>query len=157
MSSLYESPAAMKYSVWVHVLTPILAAMLMNGIIYGTGLRSASSTRTLSSLPPGYIIGAIWAILFGLLGYTHYLLPDGSNASWSIVGFIVFSLLYPIFTGLDARRGLPWNLAALVFAFVVTIFVAMESPTLLYYLLPLLAWVIYVNAVFVSDCATRYS
>lgn len=145
----------MKYGVWVHVLAPILAATLMNGFIYGSRIRKSTSPMN-AGIPPGYIVGAIWTLLFGLLGYTHYLLPDGSNASWSIVGFIVFSLLYPLFTGLEVRRGLSWNLAALVFAFVVAILVAMESPKLLYYVMPLLAWVIYVNAVFVVDCARRY-
>jgi tryptophan-rich sensory protein len=145
----------MKNSVWVHVLTPVVSALLMNGFIYGSGIRQTSANKN-PYIPAGYIVGGIWTVLFGLLGYTHYLLPEGSVARWSIVGFIVFSLLYPIFTGLDARRGLLLNLISLVFAFVITILVAIESTKIVYYMIPLLAWIIYVNGVFVVECAEKY-
>jgi tryptophan-rich sensory protein len=58
-----------------HILIPVISAIIMNGIIYALHLNKINS-KELNKLyiPPGYIIGIIWTILFALLGYVHYLL-----------------------------------------------------------------------------------
>ena len=138
-----------------HVSIPILLAVAMNGWIYSVGLNKYSKTEKQSPLiPPGYIIAIIWTLLFGLMGYTHYLLGNANSvASWSLVGLVGFCLLYPLITGLRVKSGLLMNLAALVLSFVVALLVIKESVYAFYWLIPLLAWTIYVNAVFVIECS----
>lgn len=140
-----------------HVLVPILLAVVMNGWIYSVGLNKYSkSERKNPLIPPGYVIAVIWTFLFGLMGYTHYLLGNfRSVASWALVGLIGFCLSYPLITGLRANSGLLMNLAALVLSFIVALLVIQESVYAFYWLIPLLAWTIYVNAVFVIECAKR--
>jgi tryptophan-rich sensory protein len=138
-----------------HVSIPILLAVTMNGWIYSVGLNKYSKNERQSPLiPPGYVIAVIWTVLFGLMGYTHYLLGNAnSRASWSLVGLIGFCLLYPIITGLRVKSGLLMNLVSLVLSFVVALLVIKESVYAFYWLIPLLAWTIYVNAVFVIECS----
>jgi tryptophan-rich sensory protein len=140
-----------------HVLVPILLAVVMNGWIYSVGLNKYSKSERKSPLiPPGYVIAVIWTLLFGLMGYTHYLLGNfRSVASLALVGLIGFCLAYPLITGLRVNSGLLMNLAALVLSFIVALLVIQESVYAFYWLIPLLAWTIYVNAVFVIECAKR--
>jgi tryptophan-rich sensory protein len=138
-----------------HVLVPILLTFAMNGWIYSIGLNKyPKSERRNPLIPPGYVIAVIWTILFGLMGYTHYLLGNfRSVASWSLVGLLGFCLAYPLITGLRVKSGLLLNLVALVLSFIVALLVIQESVYAFYWLIPLLAWTIYVNAAFVIQCS----
>ena len=141
--------------MYYHVFVPIFLALAMNGWIYAIGLNKYSQRDTENPLiPSGYIIAIIWTILFGLMGYTHYLLHNANSvASWSLVGLIGFCLAYPLITGLQVKSGLLLNLAALVLSFVVSMLVLKESVYAFYWLIPLLVWTIYVNAAFVIQCS----
>lgn len=138
-----------------HVSVPILLAVLTNGWIYSIGLNKyPKSERRNPLIPPGYVIAVIWTILFGLMGYTHYLLGNSNSvASWALVGLLGFCLLYPFITGLRVKSGLLLNLVSLVLSFVVALLVIKESVYAFYWLIPLLLWTIYVNAAFVIECA----
>jgi tryptophan-rich sensory protein len=140
----------------VHVLIPIVLAFAMNGWIYYVGLNKYSkSERSNPYIPPGYVIAVIWTLLFGLMGYTHYLLGNANSAaSLAIVALIAFCLAYPLLTGLREKSGLLLNLMALVLSFSVSLLVIQESVYAFYWLIPLLLWTIYVNAAFVITCAS---
>jgi tryptophan-rich sensory protein len=127
----------------------------MNGWIYSIGLNKyPKSERPNPLIPPGYVIAVIWTVLFGLMGYTHFLLKNANSlASWGIVVLIVFCLLYPLITGLRVKSGLLMNLASLILSFGVALLVIQESVYAFYWLIPLLAWTIYVNAAFVIECS----
>jgi tryptophan-rich sensory protein len=146
--ALYSNP-------YYHVAIPIVLAVAMNAWIYSIGLNKYSDREKPNPLiPPGYIIATIWTVLFGLMGYTHYLLGNPySLASMSIVVLITFSILYPVFTGLRKKSGLLLNLVALILSFTSAILVYKESVYAFYWLIPLLAWTIYVNAAFVIECS----
>jgi hypothetical protein len=97
-------------------------------------------------IPPGYIVGSIWIILFGLLGYIHHRLGnDSSYASVSIYVFIGYSLSYPFLTRLENTD--IYNKMAWVLAFLCSLLLYYENRELIPYILPLLAWVTYVNIV----------
>jgi tryptophan-rich sensory protein len=147
----------MNSNPYYHVLIPILLAVAMNGWIYAIGLNKYSNRdRANPFIPPGYIIAVIWTVLFGLMGYTHFLLHNpNSVASWSLVGLIAFCLAYPLITGLRVKSGLLLNLVALVLSFVVSMLVLKESVYAFYWLVPLLLWTVYVNAAFVIQCSNR--
>jgi tryptophan-rich sensory protein len=147
--------------VFYHIFIPVISAIIMNGIIYTFGINKYTSKDKINPyIPPGYIIGIIWTVIFGLLGYAHYLLYKLKNeislASLSIVFLIIFCILYPFITGLKPKNGLLLNLITLILAFIVSIIVILESKYIFIYLIPLLIWASYVNIAFVIECSTLY-
>lgn len=128
---------------WVHVVIPIVAAIVVNACIFLLKWNENSTRNPL--LPPGYIIGLVWIIIFGILGLLHYkLYPLYFYASWAVVSLIMFCLLYPFMTaGLSNSK---WskilNLMTLVFSFIVAIIV---PRSYVLYMLPIILWASYVN------------
>ena len=123
----------------LHVLIPVLLALSINSILYLFGINKISEQRKKETenseyfklFPPGYVIGIIWIIIFGLLGYAHYLLyklKDRINiGSVSIIFVIIFCLLYPFITSLKFKYGLLLNLITLIISFVLGIIIILES------------------------------
>lgn len=141
----------------VHILTPIILAIIVNGIVFGLKFYKNGPRNPL--LPGGGIIGFIWIVIFGLLGYSHYLLYNLRNkptlGSVCIILFIIFSLCYPFLTGgLKQNNALLLNLLTLILAFSIGLIVIVESKKAFYYLMPLLLWASYVN--YVDAMSTKY-
>ena len=132
------------FSKYQEILFPIYLAIIVNLLIYTFGLVPTQPQNKF--IPPGYIVGSIWIVLFGLLGYIHHRLGNYSSyASVSIYVFIIYALLYPFLTGL--RNMDIYNKIALVLAFLSSLLLYNENTHLIPYILPLLAWVTYVNIV----------
>ena len=131
-----------------HISLPVICAMAMNGFIYTFDLRKNNSTPFLY-LPPGQVIGTIWIILFGLLGYVHFLLFSLKNkmnfGSVSVAFFILTSLAYPVINAVDAICGYIFQFISLILSFVVGLIVMMYSKRIFLYMIPVLLWVSYVN------------
>lgn len=149
------------YAPLYHILVPVLAAIIMNGIIYTFGINKYSEKTEKSKInpyiPPGYVIGTIWVIILGLLGYLHYLVYKKYEAitftSLLIVFVILFCISYPVITGLKVKSGLLLNLITLILAFILALFVITESKYMFIYLIPLLVWASYVNIAFTIQCS----
>jgi tryptophan-rich sensory protein len=148
-----------------HIFIPILLAIFMNGIIYT--FRINKTTKEEESkyiyykkfLPPGYIIGTIWVIIFGLLGYAHYLVFNQNQnkitiSSLSIILVIIYCLLYPLITGLKVKSGLLLNLISLILAFSLGIIIILESKYIFLFILPLIIWSSYVNVIDTIQCSS---
>jgi tryptophan-rich sensory protein len=141
--------------IYIHILAPVVAALLMNGLIFSQGWKIAKSKNPNPYIPPGGIVGLVWMILFGLLGYVHYRLYSenknrSTTASIAIILFILYSLAYyPILVvfGSNPNAFSILNLGALLFAAVITALVYQENVALLPYMAPLMAWTGYVNLV----------
>lgn len=128
---------------YVHILVPIILAIVLNFYIYTQGWNNDNEKN--SKLPPGYIIGSIWIIILGLLGYIHFLLYP-SVYSWFIVLTILYCLSYPFLTsGLQDTDNNYFNLIALLLAIIVTIIMYYKSNII--YSIPFLLWTFYVNIV----------
>jgi tryptophan-rich sensory protein len=143
------------------ILIPIIAALMMNGIIYTFGINKQNNKNIINPLiPPGYIVGTIWIIIFGLLGYTHYLLyklKDGiSFTSLFLIFVLLFCIAYPLITGLKEKSGLLLNLITLILAFILGMLVIIESKYIFIYVIPLILWAIYVNVAYVIQCSEFY-
>ena len=128
--------------VYYHVLIPVFSAIVMNVIIYALGWNQ--NMKRDDDLPPGYIIGTIWTVIFALLGYVHYRLYTLKNktnyGSASVVLFILFSLAYPAL-----KNGYFLNFISLILSFVLSLIVMMYSRHIFLFMIPLLVWVSYVN------------
>ena len=139
------------------VLGFIGLAFTMNAVVYGLGWNRESRNRVYSKqekeamrlLPPGYVIGGVWMVLFGLFGYIHYLLyvvqHKISTACVVVELLVLFCLLYPVLTSLqDSSLMRVLNLLSLVFGFMVGLVVITVSVDAFWYLVPYLLWTFYV-------------
>ena len=139
-------------SVYTHIAVPVAGAAAMNAIIFSQKLR-ISKTRN-PYIPPGGIVGAIWLILFTLLGYVHYRLymQNGQKLSTGCIILILFwldSLAYPLLTSFSDNPNVYFalNLGAFFFALVILMQVQQENSDLVPWTFPLLLWTGYVNLI----------
>jgi tryptophan-rich sensory protein len=144
------------------ILIPIICAILVNMTIYGLGLnKNVKKEYSKYSFKYGSVIGIIWMIIFGFIGYAYYLLYKESNKYFtigtiSIILFLIFSLSYPIVTNRFTQLVDILNMISLFLAFMLTIIVCNEywkstkSIKILIYMTPLLAWLLFVNIYFES-------
>jgi tryptophan-rich sensory protein len=135
------------------VSVPVVAALIVNGIIYLNRLNEQTAEET-RFLPPGPVVGAIWVFLFALFGYVFYLLRWGSlspcpSGAWAVAALIVYCLSYPFVTSL--RSGTRATSVANVFALVIVATCIMVvqrcgmQNRAVACLLPAFAWASYVN------------
>jgi len=135
-----------------HISIPILLTIITNGIIYSTNVRmytSPSIKKSMIQLPPGYVIGIVWIILLGLLGYTHYLLYKINNKisfeCYFLEVFILFCLSYPFVTQFQEKLSRLMNFISFVYSFILSLVIIHTSLSIFWYLIPLLLWITYVN------------
>lgn len=137
------------YKAILHILAPIIAASIINAIIYLSGWSNEQRADNYQNklLPPGYVIAIVWVIILGLLGYAHYLVfPSYSSAI--LVLAILFCLAYPFLTsGLRKERSDMYNLISLIFAIAVMISVGRQKIKAIYFTIPFVIWTTYVNIV----------
>lgn len=137
----------------LHIVIPIVLAIIINALMYSFKKDYKSQDYVKNKLlPPGYVIGIIWIIILGLLGYSHYLLVSQNNkvtvSSVMIVILVIFCLMYPFMTGGLKKKYSNihiLNLITLIFAFIVALNVILQNRIAFYYMIPLLLWAIYVN------------
>jgi len=144
MTSLLNNP-------WTHIFTPVAATFVMSAATFRYYKMSPPPARVRPWLPPGAFIGAVWSILFGLLGYVHYLLYKRfgfGKGTTAVTLFLLFALSYPIITSLHPDQVGLWNVVSLIAAFLMALVVTSLSAPLLYWVVPLLVWLSYVNVVF---------
>ena len=65
---------------YIHILAPMIFAIITNGLVFSRRGKDFKETKIIYKyIPPGYIVGSVWIILFGFLGYAHYLLYKLDN------------------------------------------------------------------------------
>lgn len=93
----------------------VLAAIILNGIIAIAGwanyAESGSGSQE-SSLPPDWVVGAVWVVLFALMGASRWFVirsaAQARSLSFAVFGFMAWCLAYPVFT--DGLRSVPLGL-----------------------------------------------
>ena len=121
------------------------APLLVNGLIFGLGVERASGPQT--GLPPGWVVGAIWVVLFAGMGVARWLLVRegvGRGAEWvSLVA--VLCLLYPVYTSgfSDLMAGLVGNVVTLLVAAPVAVHAGRRVRAAGWCLVPLVMWIAY--------------
>lgn len=131
--------------VLLHIFIPIILASVINFYIYTMGWNNNNEKS--KWLPPGYIIGIVWIIILGLLGYIHFLMYP-SIQSWIIVFAISYCLAYPFLTsGLKDTNSKIYNIIALIIAIIVFISVFYKNKLTSLLTIPFLVWTLYVNII----------
>jgi tryptophan-rich sensory protein len=153
----------MNYTLLYNIFIPVILAIIINSISFGLGWTKKSKDNKMNPLlPPGYVIGIVWIIILGLIGYVHYEIFKLHNnhitfTSLYVVFFILFCLAYPFLTlGYKEKIGLLLNLITLILAFILSLLIIIQSKYIFIFLIPLLLWVTYVNFVFVIECSKFY-
>lgn len=121
------------------------APVVVNGLIFGLGWNRTSGPQT--GLPPGWVVGSIWVVLFAGMGAARWLLVrsgEGRGVEW-VSGVGVLCLLYPVYTRgfSDLTAGLVGNLMTLVVAVPVAVYAWRRQRGAGGCLVPLVAWLAY--------------
>lgn len=129
----------------VFVVTPLV----VNGVIFGLGVDRSGGAQT--GLPPGWVVGTIWLVLFAGMGLARWLLlraatthGEQRGAEWvSVVAMMC--LLYPVYTvGFTwLLAGLVGNVVTLVVAVPVAVYAWRRVRAAGWCLAPLVGWLSY--------------
>ncbi len=135
---------------WLMVGWPVLAAAAVNGLIFSLGWDNDAGNITNPFLPPGWVIGIIWLILFGLMGAARWQLQQAAtapakNLNRLMLGFIWLCLTYPLYTlGLsNALIGEVANILLLLLGIYLFIRLRMVAPRAAWLFLPVNLWLAY--------------
>lgn len=139
-------------AAWIQILIFVVVALVANLFIlifgWGGGVKSYKSPL----LPPGWLIGIVWVVLFGFFGYAHYLLYKESGfsvASIAIIVVAVFCLVYTLVAYRKPQYMRLMNMFSLILAFTLGILVFAENEDAFWWILPLIVWTSYINLI---DC-----
>ena len=107
-------------------------------------------------LPQGYIIGYIWVIIFGILGYIYSNINSKEDKKYisriSIMFFIALCLMYgPITYGKSSRFIKNYNYIAFISLCILTYIISKNIKNYLLYLIPLYLWIGYVSLLTLFD------
>ena len=106
-------------------------------------------------LPPGYLIGSIWVVVFGLLGFIYMNIDETNYISrLSILFFVALCFMYGYLTkGKTSRFIKNYNYIAFValcgLTYVLTSSISIIEYSM--YLLPIFLWVGYVSLLTLLD------
>lgn len=126
----------------------VAIAGLGNGIIFLFGWNGGASGQQAPSFqPPGWVIGAVWMMLFAAMGAARWAaLRDGAardrSRSWMIPALILACFAYPYYTlGFRSLElGLAGSIATMVFAAVIAWRLAGRSRLAALLVLPTALW-----------------
>ena len=123
--------------------------LVLNGVIFGLGWNRAGGMQV--GLPPGWVVGSLWVVLFAGMGTARWLLLRAASGKvetrrveWvSLLAFLC--LLYPLYTvGLrDDRVGLVGNVITAVVAIAVAVFAWKRVRAAGMWLAAVCAWLVY--------------
>jgi len=133
----------------VFVVTPLV----VNGVIFWLGVDRGGGAQT--GLPPGWVVGTIWLVLFAAMGVARWLLlraartrGEQRGAEWvSALAFLC--LLYPVYTRgfSDLMAGLIGNAVTWLVAVPVAVYAFRRVRMAGGWLVPLVVWLSYAGLV----------
>lgn len=143
------------YGIYI-ILVFILVAIIGNIFFNNESDTQSEIEIDNKYLPPGYLIGAIWVIIFGILGYIYTkinLIKDKYCYSrFSIMLFVVICFMYgPFTTGKSSRFIKNYNYIAFLLLCLLTYILSFNVEKYYIYLIPLFLWVGYVSLLTLLD------
>jgi len=131
---------------YIHILIPILLVSFVN-----RNMRTKKYTSNNPFLPPGYIIGIVWFLLFGLLGYVNFILYKQKKwlAYILIWLLLLFYMSYPYLTNgfRNMKISKMLDIISLILTIFVSIYIFRIYEKIFYFMIPVLLWLLYVNLV----------
>ena len=128
-----------------NIFIPILLAIIVWVYVY-VYYKNSNNTKNykIKYLPDGYIVGIIWLIIFGFLGYSTYILKNNIS-SYLIILTLLYCLSYPFLTiNLNIKESYKYNVIAFIIASFTYLFVFFENKYASTFIIPLLIWSSYV-------------
>jgi benzodiazapine receptor len=145
LSALLDRPDRVGLATTIAAFVGV--AVIVNAIIFAIGIGQGNDAVTrLSWAPPGWVIGAIWVVLFAFYAVAHWLLrqrgDSGRRAARWVVAIVLWDLAYPLLTwGFDLVLGASLNVVSIVLTVLLLGRVRRESRAAFGWLIPSLAWV----------------
>jgi tryptophan-rich sensory protein len=152
----------------VNVVASIASVLLINAAIFGLRWSSINSFQLLDPTvlpaftPPGYAIGMVWTLLFGLMGTSRWLLNKVQNSQRTnhqqlVVFLILFCLVYPLYSlAINSRLGaLIGNLGTILLATFTYLKISRSSKQAALLVLPTIVWVTYATVILVVVIQAR--
>jgi benzodiazapine receptor len=141
-----------RHSLAATLAVYILAPLALNGIIFTLGWQDAAPKNPM--LPPGWVIGLIWMLLFAGMGIARWILTRGLDprvARW-VDGLALLCLIYPLYTlGLrNVAIGLAGAIITAVVALAITVRVWRESRTASLLIACVALWTLYAETALAS-------
>lgn len=144
-------------SLILNISIAVALCLVINAVIFGSGWDASDTDAQIWFAPPGYVVGTVWVILFGLIGAARYLLNASGEAAkgtknWLVI-LLLFCLAYPIYTiGFNSEiLGFAGNLATIA----LTIFVFTKtfrfSKTAASLLVPIIVWVSFATLIVMAE------
>lgn len=131
------------------IILPMAIAGGLNGYLLGMKTNKKQTAPRSKRFPSGWLVGTIWTLLFGVMGYIFYLYRKDPIITISIVTLFVSCLIYPFYTSKfsSLKASKIGNTTSLIFAHVVTTILAARATNNLHILLmtPMLIWTSFVN------------
>ena len=128
----------------------LIPPLLLNGVIFG--LHWDSNAAPSPYLPPGWLVGAIWMLLFTAMGVARWMLLRGGGANQdrdaSLVVLLAFlCMIYPLYTlGLRSES---IGLAGSIFTALIAVWIAARlirrSSTAAALVGLVIAWLVYAS------------
>ncbi len=133
--------AGLTANLAVFVLLPVA----LNGVIFGLGWNRGS-VNEMKGIPPGWVVGSLWVVLFAAMGVARWLLLRVGRGGAEGVSLLAFlCLLYPLYTaGLSNDRvGLVGNVVTAVVGVVVAVVAGRRSRAAGGCVAAVCAWLMY--------------
>jgi len=122
---------------------PLVITLALNGLIFATGWNmSDPAYARLSIMPPGWVVGLIWCIIYPLWGlaYAEAAERPSPTAYW-VIALMVWGWMYPLLSPLWSTGGSAVaNLFSLLLAAVTAWQVSTVSRKGMAFMLPSLVW-----------------
>jgi benzodiazapine receptor len=146
-------------SLVYHLLLMVGSVLVMNALIFGFGWNAATDDAPKVYFdPPGYVVGAVWTILFALLAISRWRLnysqePGASKAKILISILFVSCLIYPLYSlavgsVIGGLIGNLWTIALAAFAVAVVWRVRKDAALLIS---PIILWVAFATLITLAE------
>lgn len=133
------------------MIIPLVAVVAANGVMLTLGSMENPDYAAVPWNPPGWLIGAIWCVIYPLWGAARWKTATASdprsNRSWWPVTVILWGLCYPVATAfVDTLGSAIANGFSLALALAAMLMVRPVSRAAALLIAPSIVWLIIANA-----------
>jgi benzodiazapine receptor len=133
------------------IVLPLAAVLIGNGLLALTGGEENADYQAVPWNPPGWLIGAIWCVIYPLWGAARWKTatkddPRAGRSMW-VAALIVWGLFYPVVTAfVDTLGSVIANGFSLALAAVALLKVRPVSGLAAWMIVPSFVWLVIANA-----------